>query len=119
MKNPKRFLPYQGAVTYEDLNSAGFDAMYELMRLRPREKLEDDLHDLNILIENCEWLYKARTQKSAGQREAFGAKGDVDWSEFNLHISLIVLSAEALYEFGGLNEIRNALQRCVDTEETS
>lgn len=64
--------------------------------------------NIPALKEHCEWLQKAMMQKTAGQGRT-GAKGDVDFSELDACINLIVIEAMALYLSGDLDKLENSV----------
>lgn len=64
--------------------------------------------NVEALKENCEWLRKAMTQKTAGQRE--DKKTDVDFEELDVRLNFIVIEAMALYLSGALDDLGRALK---------
>ena len=66
--------------------------------------------NINILKDSCEFIRKAMTQKTAGQRKNIA--NHVDWNDLETHINIIVIETMILYLSGILDEIENI----VDTE---
>jgi hypothetical protein len=67
-----------------------------------------DRRDVEHLIEECAWMVKALTQKTAGQRSS--KPNDVDWAEMEMHENLIILEVMALYLSGSLDKLKEILE---------
>jgi hypothetical protein len=67
-----------------------------------------DHRDVENLMENCAWMVKAMTQKTAGQRQ--NKQSGVDWAELEMRENLIVLWALTLYLSGWLDKLKEIMK---------
>ena len=84
------------------IKEESLDTMFAFLKMGAQKP------NVEALEENCEWLRKAMTQKTAGQRE--DKKTDVDFEELDIRINFIVIEAMALYLSGVLDDLGRALK---------
>jgi hypothetical protein len=81
------------------------DSMWSFLQMGGQEAGAETVEHLQ---EQIDWLIKAMTQKTGGQRKH--KSSDVDWTELEMRENFIIIDAMALYLSGGLEKLKKTLE---------
>jgi hypothetical protein len=94
----------------DDTRKVQHDALYSMWSFLQMGGQKTDKGTVEHLMEECAWLVKVLTQKTAGQRKGDASRGYVPWTEAETHMNFIILGALALYLSGSLENLKDIME---------
>lgn len=90
-----------------ELDAGQFDFMWNFLKLRKENSCTKE--DVRSLKENLDKIRLALVQKTAGQRRGDSESNSVNFGDLGSYVNFVVMDALALYIYGGLDVLENAL----------
>lgn len=90
-----------------ELDAGQLAFMWNFLKLRKENSCTKE--DVRSLKENLDKIRLALVQKTAGQRRGDSESNSVNFGDLGSYVNFVVMDALALYIYGGLDVLENAL----------